>query len=33
MIRNIRAIASVAALDGDEVGYLLGHVAEIKRRA
>jgi hypothetical protein len=30
LIRNIHGIAAVAELDGDEVGYLLGKVAEIK---
>ena len=30
MIRNIHGIAAVAGLDGDELGYLLGKVAEIK---
>jgi hypothetical protein len=32
LIRNIHGVASVAELDGDEVGYLVGRVAEIKRR-
>src|SRR5450755_1311838 len=31
-IRNVHGIARVASLDGDEVGYLLGQVAEIKGR-
>ena len=31
LIRNIHGVASVAELDGDEVGYLVGKVAEIKR--
>jgi hypothetical protein len=31
LIRNIHGIAEVAELDGDELGYLLGRVAEIKR--
>jgi hypothetical protein len=31
LIRNIHGIAGVAELDGDELGYLLGRVAEIKR--
>jgi hypothetical protein len=31
LIRNIHGVAKVAALDGDEVGYLVGKVAEIKR--
>ncbi len=30
LIRNIHGVAAVAELDGDEVGYLLGKVAEIK---
>jgi hypothetical protein len=30
LIRNIRGIAAVAQLDGDELGYLLGRVAKIK---
>jgi hypothetical protein len=30
LIRSIHGIAAVAQLDGDEVGYLLGRVAEIK---
>ena len=30
LLKNIHGIASVAELDGDEVGYLLGKVAEIK---
>lgn len=30
LIRNIHGVASVAELDGDEVGYLLGTVAKIK---
>jgi hypothetical protein len=30
LIRNVKGIAQVAALDGDEVGFLLGRVAEIK---
>lgn len=30
LIKNIHGIAPVAELDGDEVGYLLGKVAEIK---
>ena len=31
LIRNIHGVASVAELDGDDVGYLIGKVAEIKR--
>ena len=30
LIRNVHGIAKVARLDGDEVGYLLGKIAEIK---
>jgi hypothetical protein len=32
LVRNIHGVAPVAQLDGDEVGYLLGKVAEIKRQ-
>lgn len=32
LIRNIHGTASVAELDGDEVGYLVATVAEIKRQ-
>ena len=32
LIRNIHGVTPVAELDGDEVGYLLAKVAEIKRR-
>lgn len=32
LIRNIHGVAPVAELDGDEVGYLVAKVAEIKRR-
>ena len=31
LIRNIHGIADVAELDGDEVGFLLGEVARLKR--
>jgi hypothetical protein len=31
LIRNIHGIATVAGLDGDELGYLLGKIAEAKR--
>jgi len=31
LIRNIHGIAAVAGLDGDELGYLLGKVAEARR--
>ncbi len=30
LIRNIHGVAKVAELDGDELGYLVGKVAEIK---
>ena len=30
LLKNIHGIAPVAGLDGDEVGYLLGKVVEIK---
>lgn len=30
LIRNIHGVARAAKLDGDEIGYLLGNVAEIK---
>jgi hypothetical protein len=30
LIHNIHGVTAVAELDGDEVGYLLGKVAEIK---
>lgn len=32
LIQNIHGVAPVAELDGDEIGYLVGKVAEIKRR-
>jgi hypothetical protein len=32
LLRNIHGVAPLAELDGDEVGYLLGKVAEIKRQ-
>jgi hypothetical protein len=31
LIRDIHGIAEVAGLDGDELGYLLGKVAEARR--
>ena len=31
VIKNIHGVAPVAELDGDEIGYLVGRVAEIKR--
>jgi len=33
LIRNIHGVARVAGLDGDEVGFLVGRVAELKRQA
>ena len=32
LVRNLHGVAPVAGLDGDEVGFLVGKVAEIKRR-
>lgn len=32
LLKNIHGIAKAAELDGDEFGYLLGKVAEIKRQ-
>lgn len=32
LIRNLHGVAPVAELDGDETGYLVAKVAEIKRR-
>ena len=32
LLRNIRGVAEVAECDGDEIGYLVGKVAEIKRQ-
>jgi hypothetical protein len=32
LLRNIHGVAKVAELDGDEVGFLLAKVAEIKRQ-
>ncbi len=31
LIRNIHGIAKVAELDGDEIGFLLGEIAKLKR--
>jgi hypothetical protein len=31
LLRNIHGLAPVAELDGDELGYLVARVAEIKR--
>src|SRR5262245_16011908 len=32
LLKNIHGVGKVAELDGDELGYLLGKVAEIKRQ-
>jgi len=32
LIKNIHGVSSVAELDGDEVGYVVARVAEIKRQ-
>ncbi len=32
LLKNIHGVAKVAELDGDELGYLLGRVAEVKRQ-
>ena len=32
LLRNVHGVAKVAELDGDELGYLLGKVAEVKRQ-
>jgi hypothetical protein len=32
LIKNVHGVAPVAGLDGDEVGYLVAKVAEIKRQ-
>ena len=32
LLRNIHGVAPVAELDGDEIGFLVGRVAEIKRQ-
>ncbi|SIO11452.1 hypothetical protein SAMN05444166_2521 [Singulisphaera sp. GP187] len=32
LLRNIHGVASVAELDGDEIGYLVAKVVEIKRQ-
>jgi hypothetical protein len=32
LVRNIHGVARVAELDGDETGYLVGKVAELKRQ-
>jgi hypothetical protein len=32
LLRNIHGVAKIAELDGDEIGYLVARVAEIKRQ-
>ncbi len=32
LIKNIHGVAALAELDGDEIGYLVGKTAEIKRQ-
>lgn len=32
LLKNVHGVAEVAELDGDEIGYLVGKVAEIKRQ-
>ena len=32
LIKNIHGVAPVAELDGDEIGFLVGKIAEIKRQ-
>ena len=32
LIKNIHGVAKVAELDGDEIGFLVAMVAEIKRQ-
>jgi len=32
LLKNVHGGAEVAELDGDEIGYLVGKVAEIKRQ-
>lgn len=32
LLKNIHGVAEVAELDGDEIGYLVAKVAEIKRQ-
>jgi hypothetical protein len=33
LLRNIHGVARVGEVDGDELGYLLAKVAELKRQA
>jgi len=32
LVKNIHGVAPVAELDGDELGYLVGKIAELKRQ-
>lgn len=32
LLKNVHGVAKVAELDGDEIGYLVGKVAEVKRQ-
>ena len=32
LLRNIHGVAQIAEMDGEELGYLVARVAEIKRR-
>lgn len=32
LVKNVHGVAEVAERDGDELGYLLGKLAETKRR-
>jgi hypothetical protein len=32
LLKNVHGVAEVAELDGDEIGYLVGKVAKIKRQ-
>jgi hypothetical protein len=32
LLRNMHGVAPVAELDGDEIGFLVGNVAEVKRK-
>jgi hypothetical protein len=31
LLRNVHGVAKVAELDGDEIGYLVGRIASLKR--
>jgi hypothetical protein len=32
LVKNVHGVAKVTELDGDEFGYLVGRIAEIKRQ-